>query len=166
MQSVASDTQNRVDGPTWLMLTDTELRPGSVYDWAVHPTCGAVVMFSGTVRDHAEGREDVKALTYEAYEAQVLPKMQAIVDEARSRWSDIVRVAVHHRTGRLELGASSVVVVVSSPHRPDAFEAARFLIDALKSSIPIWKREHWSEGDDWGTNAHDLVDVADIKVSK
>ena len=166
VQSVASDIQNGVDEVTWLDLTDAELRPGSVYDWAVHPSCGAVVMFSGIVRDHAEGRDDVKALTYEAYEAQVVPKMQAIVDEARSRWSDIVKVAVHHRTGRLELGESSVLVVVSSPHRPEAFEAARFLIDALKSSIPIWKREHWSEGDDWGTNAHDLVDVEEMKASK
>lgn len=166
MQSASSDTAISLDEANWVLLTDAELRPGAVYEWAVHQSCGAVVMFSGTVRDHAEGRSDVQALTYEAYDAQVLPKIAAIIDEARSRWSDIVKVAVHHRTGRLMLGESSVLVVVSSPHRPEAFEAARFLIDALKASIPIWKMEHWADGDDWGTNAHELVNVAEMKSQK
>jgi molybdopterin synthase catalytic subunit len=150
---------------TWLALTPDLLSPGALYDWAVHPSCGAVVLFSGTVRDHAEGRSDVTGLTYEAYETQVVPRFEAVVAEARSKWPEILKVAVHHRTGSLDLGESSVVVVVSSPHRPEAFESARFLIDVLKASIPIWKKEHWSEGDAWGTNAHDLIQVKDFDHS-
>jgi hypothetical protein len=67
-----------------------------------------------------------------------------------------------HRVGRLELGESSVVAAVSAPHRPEAFAAARFAIDALKVSVPVWKREVWSDGSDWGTNAAELVDAGDV----
>ena len=66
---------------------------------------------------------------------------------------------MHHRTGQLQLGESSVLTVVSSPHRSEAFEAARFLIDALKATIPIWKKEHWADGSDWGTREQQLVDI-------
>jgi molybdopterin synthase catalytic subunit len=72
------------------------------------------------------------------------------------------RVAMLHRIGRLQLADSSVVVVVSAPHRPEAFAAARFAIDSLKASVPIWKRESWAEGDAWGLGAHDLVEASDV----
>lgn len=141
----------------WLALTADELPVGRVYDWAVTPDSGAVVVFSGTVRDHAEGRTDVVALEYEAYEEAVVPAFTRIVEELRSRHPAAHRVAILHRTGRLGLGESSVVVAVSSAHRPVAFEAARFAIDALKQSAPIWKKEIWRDGADWGTGANDLV---------
>ena len=117
-------------GETWIGVTDDALSVGAAYDWCVLPSCGAVVVFSGTVRDHAEGREGVEHLTYEAYEEQAVAKMAELVDEQRRRWPMVGRVVLLHRTGRLELGESSVLVVVSSPHRPEAFEAARFGIDA------------------------------------
>lgn len=138
-----------------------ELSIGEAYDWAVQPTCGAVVVFSGTVRDHAEEagvrRDGVTHLVYEAYDEQVLPRFAAIVNEMRARWTDLGRVVLWHRVGRLELGESSVVVAVSSPHRPDAFTAARFAIDAVKSAAPIWKLEEWSGGRDWGTGSVRIV---------
>jgi molybdopterin synthase catalytic subunit len=140
-------------GDAWLALTADELSVAEVYDWAVRPDCGAVVVFSGTVRDHADGREGVEQLEYEAYEEAVQPRLAAIADEARRRWPTIGRVALLHRIGRLTLGESSVLVVVSSPHRPEAFEAARYAIDALKASVPIWKHETWREGSAWGTGA-------------
>ena len=89
---------------TWLELTENVLNVGDVYDWSVLPSCGAVVVFSGVVRDHAEGRTDVTSLTYEAYNSQVISKLQLIVDEMRARWTDLGRVALIHRVGNLSLG--------------------------------------------------------------
>ena len=137
----------------WFALTVDEIRVGEVHDWAVTPACGAVVVFSGTVRDNAEGRSDVVALTYEAYEEQVAPVFAEIASSVRSQWPDIGRIAILHRTGRLDLGEVSVAVGVSSPHRPVAFEAARHAIDTLKVAAPIWKLEEWADGADWGTGA-------------
>jgi molybdopterin synthase catalytic subunit len=148
-------------GDDWLALTADELPVGAVYDWAVRSGCGAVVLFSGTVRDHAEGRAGVTHLDYEAYEEQVVPRLAAIAAEARQRWPMLGRLALLHRVGRLALGESSVVVVASSPHRPEAFEAARFGIDTLKATVPIWKRESWEGGEAWGLGARDLSDVGE-----
>lgn len=144
-------------GDEWFALTADELPIASIYEWAVRPDCGAVVLFSGTVRDHADGRNDVTSLEYEAYEDAVIPSFTKIATETRVRFPDARRIAILHRTGELELGESSVVVAVSSAHRPVAFDAARFAIDALKESAPIWKKENWSGGSDWGTGAHDIV---------
>lgn len=144
-------------GDEWFALTADELPVAKIYEWAVRPECGAVVLFSGTVRDHADGRTDVTSLEYEAYEDAVIPSFKKISDETRVRFPDARRIAILHRTGSLALGESSVVVAVSSAHRPVAFDAARFAIDALKESAPIWKKENWSGGSDWGTGAHDIV---------
>jgi len=127
----------------------------AAYDWVVLPNCGAVVLFSGTVRDHARDqdgvlRDHVETLTYEAYEEQVVPRFEAIEVELRQRWPETGRVVLLHRVGTLGLGESSVVAVVSAPHRVEAFEAARFAIDALKLSAPIWKHEVGEDGADWG----------------
>lgn len=143
----------------WVAITDLTLDVGVAYEWAVRPACGAVVVFSGTVRDHADGRDNVTHLTYEAYEDKARERMLEIIAEARRKWPTIERVALLHRVGRLSLGESSVLVVVSSPHRPEAFEAGRFCIDTLKVAVPIWKQEEWAEGTDWGTGAHDIGSV-------
>ncbi len=141
------------DSDTWLLLTDQVLSAGVVSDWAVRPDCGAVVVFSGTARDHAEGRTDVRLLEYEAYEEQVVPRLAAIEAEARRRWPTTGRIALLHRIGPISIGETSVIVAVSAPHRDEAFEAARFCIDTLKSSVPIWKRETWAGGSEWGLDA-------------
>ena len=154
----------------WLALQADPLPIGEAYEWCVRGDCGAVVLFSGTVRDHAVDesgtvRQGVGHLTYEAYEEQVVPKFAAIVAELRRRWPDAGRVVVWHRTGRIELAESSVVVAVASPHRPEAFAAARYAIDAVKATAPIWKHEEWEDGADWGTGAHRPVAAAEVPTA-
>ncbi|MBV9662653.1 MAG: molybdenum cofactor biosynthesis protein MoaE [Actinobacteria bacterium] len=140
-------------GDDWLALTDAALPVEEALQWAVRPDCGAVVLFSGTVRDHAEGRTGVTSLDYEAYAEQAEPRFREIAAEARVRWPTVGRLALLHRVGAVALTESSVVVVASAPHRDEAFEAARFCIDTLKATAPIWKKEHHSEGADWGTGS-------------
>ena len=148
-------------GDTWLALSGDALPVGDAAAWVVRPDCGAVVLFTGTVRDHSEGRPGVSELEYEAYEEQVEGRLRAIEAEARARWPELGRVAMLHRVGRLALGEPSVVVAVSTPHRGEAFAAARFCIDTLKATVPIWKRECWDGGEAWGEGAHDIVEVGD-----
>jgi molybdopterin synthase catalytic subunit len=105
---------------------------------------GAVVLFLGTVRELTGGRRTV-ALDYDAYRPMAEVKLKELETEARGRWP-IDQVGIAHRLGRLELGEISVAVAVSCPHRQDAFEAARYLIDTLKATVPIWKKENWSDG--------------------
>jgi molybdopterin synthase catalytic subunit len=149
-------------GDEWLAVTAEPLPVAAAYEWAVLPRCGAVVLFAGTVRDHAEGRPGVSLLEYEAYEEQVVPRLAAIAAEARARWPVLGRLALLHRTGPLGLGECSVVVVASAPHRPEAFAAARFGIDAIKATVPIWKRETWEGGSDWSLCAHEVAEVSEV----
>ena len=109
---------------------------------------GASVLFVGTVRDHSEGKEGVTHLEYEVYAEMVEPKIAEIVDEACSKWP-VLAAVVEHRSGDVMLGEASVAVAISSAHRADAFEAARFIIDELKHRAPIWKKEFWPGGADW-----------------
>ena len=127
--------------------------------WAVVPSCGGTVTFTGTARDHATGRPGVHLLEYEAYEEPALARMHEVAAEARRRWPDIGRLALLHRTGPVEVTEAAVVVVASAPHRAEAFEAARFAIDELKRTVPIWKREAWDGGESWGLEAQHLTEV-------
>jgi len=108
------------------------------------PRSGAVVLFLGTVREMTGGRQTV-ALEYEGYPAMAEAQLRTLEAEARRRWP-IEDVAIVHRLGRLELGEISVAIAVASPHRQDAFDAGKFLIDDLKVKVPIWKKENWSDG--------------------
>ena len=108
---------------------------------------GAVVTFSGVVRNHS-GDTPTDHLVYEAYEKMAERSMAEIGEEAKSRWG-IDDVAVLHRVGRLEIGEISVLVAVGSPHRDEAFQACRFIIDRLKESVPIWKKEVGEDGSFW-----------------
>ena len=148
----------------WVALTEVSLTIGVFADWAVLPRCGAIVAFSGTVRDHADGRPGVSLLEYEAYEEQVVPKLQAIINEARRLWPTLGRMALVHRIGPMAVEESSVIVAVSSPHRPEAFAAARFGIDTLKSTVPIWKKEHWGESAEWGQSSVPVERIAQHAV--
>lgn len=105
---------------------------------------GAVVLFLGTVREMTGDRRTV-ALDYEGYPEMARDRMQALADEACARWP-VVSAAIVHRLGHMELGDISVAVAVSCPHRQDAFESGRFLIDRLKAEVPIWKQENWADG--------------------
>lgn len=153
------DPQDTAPGDDWVGLTSAPLPAELTSRWAVRPDCGAVVSFWGTVRDHAPGRPGVESLEYEAFEEEVERKMADVVAEARRRWPPIGRVALLHRTGTLEVGEPAVVVTVAAPHRAEAFEAARYVIDTAKAALPIWKRERWAGGDDWSGGA---VPVADL----
>lgn len=105
---------------------------------------GAVVLFLGTVREMTAGRQTT-ALDYDAYPEMALKKMQELEDEARRRWP-VIEVEILHRLGHLELGDISVSIALSCPHRTDAFDAGRFLIDEFKVIVPIWKKENWADG--------------------
>ena len=153
--------QPPTSGDVWLGLSGDSLPVTAAGEWVVRPDCGAVVLFSGTARDHAPGRPGVELLEYEAYDEQVEPRLQAVADEARVRWPAVGRIAMIHRTGVVPVQESAVVIAVSAPHRDEAFAAARFCIDAVKATAPIWKRESWEGGTDWGTDATAVVDVGE-----
>lgn len=122
--------------------------PIRLVEYVGGPACGAVALFLGTVRAHSEGKEAVTHLEYEAYDDVAERKIAEIVAEARDRW-DVERVAVAHRVGSLDVGETSVAVAVGSGHRAEAFASSRFIIDELKSRVPIWKKEHWPGGAEW-----------------
>ncbi len=108
------------------------------------PDAGALVVFGGTVRRHHDGKS-VTAIEYSAYEPLAEKALADVEAEAMERF-DILSCAIRHRTGKLEVGELSVVVVVRAAHRADAFEAGRFAIDTLKKTAPVWKREAYSDG--------------------
>jgi molybdopterin synthase catalytic subunit len=139
-------------GDDWIEITETSMPVDDALAWAVTPAAGGVVLFSGVVREESEGRPGVTALTYEAYDDVARQRLAEVVADARRRWPAITRVAALHRTGRVELSESSVIVVVAAPHRGDAFAAAKYCIDTLKESVPIWKQEHWVGGEDWSAS--------------
>ncbi len=149
----------------WIGLSESPLPLDQVLAWVGRPDCGGTVLFSGTARDHSEGRPGVTVLEYEAYEEQVTPRLEALAQEARIRWPDIGRVAMLHRVGRVEIGESAVVAAVSAPHREEAFAAARFCIDALKATVPIWKKEAWEGGESWGLEAQHISDAEAVSTS-
>ncbi|MDH3251061.1 MAG: molybdenum cofactor biosynthesis protein MoaE [Acidimicrobiia bacterium] len=127
---------------------DREIDPSVLIREVGDVTTGATALFLGTVRDHSPGKAGVTHLEYEAYPEEVEGKIVEIVEEAAATWP-ITKAAVQHRVGDVPLGAASVAVAVSSPHRADAFDAARYIIDELKVRAPIWKKEHWPGGADW-----------------
>jgi molybdopterin synthase catalytic subunit len=111
------------------------------------PGEGAIVTFAGLVRDHNQGRR-VHFLEYEAYEPLAVRALQRIVDEVKAAWPG-ARLGVHHRTGRLEIGEASIIIVAASAHRGDAFAACRYTIERVKQIVPIWKHEHFEGGEVW-----------------
>ncbi len=108
---------------------------------------GAVVLFLGVVRDNSHGRR-VLYLEYDAYPEMAKKMLREVADEARARWP-VIEVAIAHRTGRLEIGETSMVVAVSSAHRHDAFAACHHIVDRIKEVVPIWKKEVWEGGEAW-----------------
>ncbi|REJ77031.1 MAG: molybdenum cofactor biosynthesis protein MoaE [Planctomycetota bacterium] len=125
-------------------LTDGPIDFAALTEEVRSPAAGAVVLFLGTVRELTNGRRTV-ALDYEGYPEMAKAKMLELCRGAAEKWP-VVGARVVHRLGHLELGDVSVAVAVSCPHRKDAFEAGRFLIDRLKEIVPIWKKENWADG--------------------
>ena len=129
-------------------ITDGPIDAAALTERVRSPRAGAVCTFLGTVRELTGDRRTM-ALDYEAYPAMARQKLAELEAEARRRWP-IIDAAIVHRVGHLDLGAVSVVVAVSCPHRHDAFDACRWLIDTLKEVVPIWKKETWADGtEEW-----------------
>lgn len=125
-------------------LTREPIDTAALIAQAARPEAGAVVMFLGTTREMTAGRRTV-LLDYEAYDEMAEQKLAELEAEARRRWP-LVECSIVHRLGRVPLAEASVAIVVSTPHRADAFAAGQWLIDTLKRDVPIWKQEHWADG--------------------
>jgi MoaE-MoaD fusion protein len=142
-------------------LTSDVLDPREVEAIVADPAAGAVVTFTGTVRDHARG-QTVTALDYEAYAPAAEKMLARLGDEIQERWG-LERVAIVHRSGLLQVGEASVVIAVSSAHREAAFDACRYAIERIKQIVPIWKKEFYQDGATWiGSEADYQVETGRV----
>lgn len=138
---------------THIALTREALDPEAIAALVKTPKNGAVVTFLGVTRDNNEGR-NVFYLEYESYEEMALKELHNVVEEAKRKWHDL-DVAVVHRLGRVNIGEVSLVTSVGAPHRKDAFAACAYLLDRIKETVPIWKREVFTSGEVWiGSEEH------------
>lgn len=127
-------------------ITFVPLSLEEVYAASDDPANGALVIMSGMVRDQTDG-QPVVALEYQAYEPMAIAIFRQIATQIRKQWTDVTHVAIHHRTGKLEIGEISVLVAVGCPHRSEAFAACQYAIDTLKHNAPIWKKEWYGDVD-------------------
>jgi molybdopterin synthase catalytic subunit len=125
-------------------LTNEQIDTSALLARVRHPEAGAIVLFLGTTRELTGGRQTV-ALDYEAYREMAQRQLAELEAEARRRWP-VIECSITHRLGRVPPTEASVAIVVSTPHRSDAFAAGQWLIDSLKRDVPIWKREQWADG--------------------
>ncbi|MFQ5448659.1 MAG: molybdenum cofactor biosynthesis protein MoaE [Saprospiraceae bacterium] len=130
-----------------IQLLSTELNIQHCIDFASADAAGAVNVFIGTVRDSTKGKRVVR-LEFEAYEPMALSEMEKIARRAIEKYQ-VLKVAIHHRVGALQIGETPVVIAVSAPHREASFEACQFVIDMLKETVPIWKKEIFGDGEVW-----------------
>lgn len=128
-----------------IKLTENPIDATALLQTAQQPEAGAVVLFLGITRQFTQGRETT-SLSYEAYREMAVKELERLEQQARDRWP-LVDCSIVHRLGEVPLAEASVAIAVSSPHRGDAFEAGRWLIDTLKETVPIWKQERWADGD-------------------
>lgn len=133
-------------------ITAEELSVDAVVARLSDPAVGAVIAFVGVVRGTTDGRE-VRYLEYEAYPGMAEQTLQQIGDEIRARWRTIREVAIVHRVGRLQVGETAVVIALSAAHRQEVFDAIHYAIDRLKEIVPIWKKEVWTDGAEWKSEA-------------
>jgi molybdopterin synthase catalytic subunit len=139
-----SEIRNRHD---FVEITNDVLDVGAIARRVVPVNCGAIVTLDGFVRQFTKGRE-TEYLVYEAYEPMALKEMEKLVARAHEEF-EIESIGIVHRLGRLEIGETSVVISVASPHRRAAFEACEWLIKELKRTVPIWKKEVYADGETW-----------------
>lgn len=128
-------------------ITEKKINVAALIASVSHEGAGATDVFIGTTRNKTSDKAVVK-LDFEAYESMAIKELQKIVDRAKEQWP-ILKYAVSHRVGVVEIGEEAVVIAVSTPHRQAAFESCRFIIDELKKSVPIWKKEIFEDGDVW-----------------
>lgn len=128
-------------------ITDQPINVETIIQKVVHPHAGAINTFIGTVRELTHGKRTLY-LEYEAYVVMAERKLSQIGKEIKQKWPE-ARVAIEHRIGRLEISDIAVVIAVSTPHRADSYEASRYAIERIKEIVPIWKKEHWENGQMW-----------------
>ena len=136
---------------TSIKISSTKLNLHDCYSFVEDASCGGIALFVGTVRNATKNKE-VKLLDFSGYEPMALKEMQKIADKALEKFS-IYKIAIHHATGELQIGDVPVIIAVSSAHRKAAFEACKFAINTLKDTVPIWKKEHFEDGEVW-VNSH------------
>ena len=128
-------------------ITSIKLNLQDCYDFVTSPSCGGIALFVGTVRNLTKNKE-VTLLDFSSYQSMALKEMQKIADQALLNF-DILKIVIHHAEGKLQIGGIPVIIAVSAPHRKAAFKACQFAIDRLKETVPIWKKEHFIDGEVW-----------------
>ncbi|WP_243292293.1 molybdenum cofactor biosynthesis protein MoaE [Bacillus sp. FJAT-47783] len=128
-------------------VTNEPISVETVVQKVIRPEAGAVTTFIGTVREWTNGKRTL-FLQYEAYEKMAISMLKKIGDEIKEKWPD-AKCAITHRVGKLEISDIAVVIAVSTPHRIDAYEANQYAIERIKQIVPIWKKEHWEDGEMW-----------------
>jgi len=134
-----------------IKITENKLDLTDCFTLASDPACGGMASFVGTVRNHTKGKS-VTRLEYECYESMAVKEIQKIADKAISLFS-VKNIVVHHRTGILFPGDAAVIIVVSDGHRNAVFDACSFIIENIKKTVPIWKKEIFEDGEEW-VSAH------------
>jgi len=130
-----------------VLVTDKPLDTQAIIKSVESPNGGAVNVFIGTVRNATKGKKVLK-LEFEAYEPMATKELIKIVEQAKAKWP-IIKVVVHHRTGVMQIGEVPVVIAVATAHREAGFEACQYIIDSLKETVPIWKKEFFEDGEVW-----------------
>ncbi|RFM24509.1 MAG: molybdenum cofactor biosynthesis protein MoaE [Candidatus Thermochlorobacter aerophilum] len=143
-----SQNTTELESLVLLRLTNEPIAIYEVLNAVRAPECGGLSLFVGTVRNHSGGRGNVLWLEYEAYESMALKKMREIAASVKQLYP-VRKIAMVHRVGRLEIGDDAVAIAVSTPHRREAFAACKFVIDAVKATVPIWKKEVFADGEVW-----------------
>ena len=136
-----------MQGNSSIKITSDKLNIQNCYDFVQDASCGGIALFVGTVRNKTQDKS-VKLLDFSTYQAMAIKEMKMIADKALKDF-DILKIAIHHAKGKLHIGDIPVIIAVSSPHRKAAFEACQFAIDTLKETVPIWKKEHFEDGQVW-----------------
>ena len=131
----------------FFVISQEPINTQSVIDKVVQREAGAITTFIGTVRELTHGKKTLY-LVYEAYEPMAVKKLEQIGQEIEEKWSGS-KVAITHRVGKLDITDIAVVIAVSTPHRADSYEANRYAIERIKQIVPIWKKEHWEDGQEW-----------------
>jgi molybdopterin synthase catalytic subunit len=132
---------------TLFEVVDSPISVEQVMNKTIHPNCGAVNLFVGTVRELTKGKKTL-FLEYEAYKEMAEKQLARIGQEIKANCPE-AHVAITHRIGRLEISDIAVVIAVSTPHRADSYEYSRYAIERIKEIVPIWKKEHWENGEKW-----------------
>lgn len=137
-------------------ITESPISIEQVVSKVVHPHAGAINTFIGTVRELTKGKKTL-FLEYASYVAMAEKKLAQIGKEISDQWPD-ARTAITHRIGRLDISDIAVVIAVSTPHRADSYAASRYAIERIKEIVPIWKKEHWEDGESWIGNQKETVE--------